>query len=143
MTIKDVAEREQISERQAQRYCREGFKGHVLPSVMVGKARSISDADYRQWRIDCGWETAQTAEVATPLRPVRSQESWERLAEPAPPVAAYPPWPMPADPVHGVLTNAPHPRSSNHPHPLACQAYLQNEARKLEQKYRGNPDAEN
>jgi hypothetical protein len=152
MTIQEVAEREGISQRQAQRYCREGFKGHVLPSVKLGKAWSIDPKDYAAWRVACGFEQAQpeappqVAVTASPGDALPASDSpGEAHPSPASPgdaPPAYPPYPMPADP-HGVLTNAPHPHSCNHPHPLACEDYMKQEAAKLIEKYRGDPPDEN
>jgi len=142
MTIQEVAEREGVSVRQAQRYCRApGFLGHVLKAAKVGKAFHIEESDYRQWRIDCGWEQAKPVAVAAPPVPqVPQPEEAAALLRPVRPAPAYPPYPLPADPVNGVLTNAPHERSSNHPHPLACEDYMRQEAENLLEKYRGSPN---
>ena len=143
MTVQDVAEREGISERQAQRYITEGFQGHKLPAVKVGKAWSITDADYAAFRQACGWETQP--EPIIPQVEVIAPQVAPQIVDPAP--CAEHPDPEPPSmfrpaTVDGPLTNCPHPASSNWAAPETCQAYLQREARKLVAKYRGDPYAE-
>ena len=147
MTIQDIAKLEQVSERSAQRYVTVGFKGIKIPAVKAGRSFSIDPADYKAWRIACGFDpapavqkvsqvSAPPAEPAAVLRPVDAPSNLPEIAE-----FAFRPYPLPADP-NGVLTNGPHPHSCNHPHPLACEAYMKREAEKLVAKYRGDPHAE-
>jgi len=147
MTIADVARLEQISERSAQRYCREGFQGHVLPAVKAGRSFSIAESDYRQWRRDCGFdETPAEPAALPPAPPDGAPASSFSEAHPVPgapgeaPCAEYPPYPKPADP-HGVLTNCPNEHSCNWPHPLAVADHMRHEAQKLVEKYRGDSNA--
>jgi hypothetical protein len=145
MTISEIAERENVSTRQVQRYCRApGFSGHVLKAVLVGKAYHVTDSDYRQWRIDCGFEkpmvprSARTGSSEDPpsspgdARPLQAEAA---VVLRPPKSKPYPPYPMPADP-HGVITNCPHPRSSNWPHPDAVAEHQREEVRKQLAKYR-------
>lgn len=139
MTVKEIAKREGISERQAQRYCRVGYRGHVLPTTRNGKGFVIAEADYRAWRIVCGFEEAQPQVSA----PAPSTNLVERPAPASPEHqarrrASYPPWPQPADP-NGQLTNVPHEHSRNWPHPEACRIHAEEELR----KQRGYADDEN
>lgn len=141
MTIQEIAQREGISERQAQRYVREGFQGHILKATKVGKAYHVDEGDYAAWRIACGFEQPRSEESSEPPASP-SRDAHPAAGSSADPVPPYPPYPMPADP-HGVITNCPHPHSCNFPHPLACEAYMKQEAQKLVEKYQGAPDAEN
>jgi hypothetical protein len=144
MTIQDIVEREQVSERQAQRYVREGFQGHVLPSVKIGKAYHIEETDYAAWRIACGWEQPQPEAIPIPQVTVTPAPTANLAVHPAP-CAEYPD-PEPASmfrpaTVDGPLTNCPHPASSNWPAPQTCEQYLQREAQKLVEKFQGAPNA--
>ena len=143
VTIKEIAEREGISERQAQRYCREGYKGHVLPAVRVGKSFQIAEHDYRAWRVLCGWEEAQPqvlpTEGRTPADPAASGSTNPAVPAFTERSATFPPWPMPACP-GGPITNVPHPSSGNMPHPEACRIHAEDELRKLQQPPRGYPN---
>lgn len=150
MTIQEIAEREEVSERQVQRYVREGFQGHVLKATKVGKAYHVEEGDYCQWRIDCGFEQPDTVKesLTAPSSPDDEHPAPDANLAARPASAAnlaalppYPPYPLPADP-NGVPTNAPHPHSSTWPHPLACEDYMRSEAAKLIAKYQGAPHVE-
>jgi hypothetical protein len=133
LTVKDVAQREQVSERQIQRYVREGFKGHVLPAVRVGKSFQIEETAYKQWRIACGWDQPEAPEdVGRTSTSIVSQD--EVIAAPQ-----YPPWPHCAD-QNGELTTGPSEHSRNWPHPLAVEAYNAELRRKQQQPLRGYYD---
>lgn len=143
MTVKQVAASEQVSERQIQRYIAQGYKGCKLPAVRVGRSFQIAEADYKAWRVACGFDTTEALPQVSASEP-------DSGAHPAPaskpesgphpaPCAAYPPYPLPADP-NGVLTNVPHEHSSNWPHPLACQEYMEEQARKMKAQLRGYDD---
>jgi len=133
MTVKEIAEREQVGERQIQRYIAQGYKGCKLPAVRVGKSFQIAEQDYKAWRVACGFDTVVEAQPVPCAAP-----QVEAIAAPAP-CAAYPPYPLPADP-SGPITNAPHEHSSNWPHPLACQEYMEEQARKMKAQLRGYDD---
>jgi hypothetical protein len=160
MTVQEIAQLEQVGERQVQRYITQGFKGRIkLPAIRVGRSYVIAETDYKVWRIACGFDTAAPAvapmpqvtscspgsgdqEVTRLLSAIAEASVIEAQAQqytPAPP--PYPPWPFPADP-NGELTNAPAPHSRNWPHPLAMQDHMQAENRKLRQRYGRNPDEE-
>ena len=148
MTVADIARIEGVSERSAQRYCSVGFQGHVLPSVMTGKARSISEVDYKAWRVACGFDAAPDASGGS--CPASSSSGDEHPASAAPgashPYTAteslrdYPPYPFPADPA-GELTNGPAPHSRNWPHPQAMRDHFEAQARRLVEEIRGDPNA--
>jgi hypothetical protein len=142
MTIQDVARSEGIGERQAQRYCREGYQGHVLKAARVGRGLQITLDDYKAWRIACGFDTV-APETECNLHPVpeHCKESLQPPSgsEPQRPITpTYPPYPQPADP-NGVLTNVPHEHSRNMPHPLAVADHQREENRK-EAQSRGYDD---
>jgi hypothetical protein len=137
ISVKDIAVISNVSPRQVQRWISEGYQGHKLPAQRTGKRFVVSDTDYALWLIATGLDQPEPAvgAVVQPI-PQAEPESTPRVDTP------WPPYPQPADP-HGVLTNAPHERSSNWPHPAACEQYMKNEARKLAEKYRGKPDETN
>jgi hypothetical protein len=140
LAVKDVAKLEGVSERQIQRYVKEGFKGHVLPAVRVGKASHIEETDYRAWRVACGWDQPELAQrpVVGSLSPQSPQV--EVIAPvPAPCAEQYPPWPQCADP-NGELTNAPSEHSRNWPHPRSCEQYMREQRRKQIEQLRGYAD---
>jgi hypothetical protein len=151
MTVPDIAASEQTTTRTIQRYITVGFRGHKLPAVRLGNAYSVTEEDYRQWRIDCGFDVALPVEVlrreipqvkviAQPVAP----EPEPVAPEPKTPckvAQAYPPYPMPADP-HGVPTNCPHPHSCTFPHPKAVADHLREVARAAALKYHGDDYAE-
>jgi hypothetical protein len=56
MTIQEIAKREAISERSAQRYVTVGYKGHVLKATRMRKAFVIAEDDYKLWRLECGFD---------------------------------------------------------------------------------------
>ena len=138
MTIQDIARSEEISERQAQRYCRApGYKGHVLKATRRGKGFLIQESDYRAWRLECGFDFLPQPDAAsektTPAKPV--------------------PKPVRACPCSAILSALPagsgperttnectRPTSRNWPHPLACEAYMQEQARKMKSRLRGYDD---
>jgi hypothetical protein len=134
LTVKQVAESEQISERQAQRYCRApGYKGHVLKAVRVGRSFIIAVEDYKSWRLECGFDfLPQQDATARAEVPVPDPEP----VSPRDTRPSYPAYPQCADP-NGVLTNVPHEHSRNMPHPQACADYFAEQARKMEAKLRG------
>jgi hypothetical protein len=147
MTIQDVARNEGISERQAQRYCRAGYKGHVLPATRKGRGFVIEESDYRAWRVECGFDFLPQQDAApgrsTPAVSATAQAGGFPPGYPdAEPVSprdtrpTYPPYPQAADP-HGVPTNVPHEHSSTMPHPQACADYFAEQARKMKAKLRG------
>lgn len=138
MTIADVARSEQISERQAQRYCREGYQGHVLKAVKLGKSYSISELDYRRWRQECGFDVLVEARPAEVVQVEVIADPPREIQAPAP---SFRPWPMCADPA-GPVTNAPHERSSNWPHPLAVEQHSAELLREQQRKIRGYADDE-
>ncbi len=122
MTISEVARLEGISDRQAQRYCREGFKGIVLKAVRLGKSLHIIPDDYKLWREQCGFDATPPESGVVP--PASSTNLVEHPAS-APPDGAHPafrPWPLCADP-NGVPTNVPDPHSCTMPHPEACRIH--------------------
>jgi hypothetical protein len=134
MTIQDVAKSEGISERQAQRYCREGYKGHVLNAAKIGRGLQITDDDYKAWRVACGFDAAPVPEPE-PEKDTIAQPSGSEppIVEPCP---AYPPWPLPANP-GGPITNVPHPSSGSMPHPLAVADHEREMTRKQMAELRG------
>jgi hypothetical protein len=145
LTVAEIAKREGVSHRQAERYTSKGYNGIILPSIIADKRgkKLVEISDYRQWRIAVGFDKpapapsdgARPAESAerppTTESGVRPKESLER---PAKPKATYPPWPQAADP-NGVLTNAPAPNSRNWPHPEACRIKNEELQRKLRNDY--------
>jgi hypothetical protein len=133
VTVREVAALEQVSTRMVQRYCREGFQGHILPSIRVGKSLVIAESDYRAWRIACGFEQPEPEPQPQVSQP---EESLQPIAPPAP---MYPPWPLAADP-HGELTNGPSEHSRNWPHPLACEAHRAEQLRRQMERLRGYED---
>jgi len=144
MTVKQLALFEQVSERQIQRYLHEGFQGHVLPAVRIGRSFQITEPDYREWRRVCGFDEPEAqqpevlrisqggAESALPSEP-------GEVIAPEPDRPAYPPYPQGADP-NGVLTNVPNEHSRNWPHPLAIRDYFAEQARKMKAHLRGYDD---
>jgi hypothetical protein len=148
MNIQEIARLEQVSERQIQRYCRAGYKGHVLPATRSGRGFVIAVEDYKAWRVECGFDFLPQA----PERSIAAVSATEpggnppgSPADPAAPkkcsdcgtvVRPYPPYPMAADP-HGVPTNVPHEHSSTMPHPQACADYFAEQARKIKAQMRG------
>lgn len=154
MTVPDIAASEQTTTRTIQRYITVGFRGHKLPAVKLGNAYSVTEEDYRQWRIDCGFDPMVPAEVVRRETPVEIPQVEVIAPEPEPiapepgqccaashSISAYPPYPQPADP-HGVLTNGPHPHSCNWPHPLAIADHNRAVARAEALKYHGDIYAE-
>lgn len=153
MTIQDVAQHEGISERQAQRYIKLGFQGHILRATKVGKAWSIDTKDYKTWRVSCGWETAapaspkdarpaSTAPGAQHPAPATNLDARPVTTSPGDTLPAYPPWPLPADP-NGELTNGPAPHSRNWPHPEAMKQHSEAQARNMKARFfRGTEDDE-
>ena len=135
MTVKQVAASEGVSERQIQRYISQGFQGHILPAVRVGKAFQITEADYRAWRVACGFDAAIEAQPVSSCSVPNRLAGVDSCERPAP-SAAYPLYPHPACP-GGPITNVPHPTSGNMPHPLACRDYMQEQARKQKAQIRG------
>jgi hypothetical protein len=138
MTIAEIAQREGVTERSAQRYITVGYKGTKLPAVKMGRTYSIAVEDYRAWRVQCGWDFLPQQDVVPEVPKVRQREltpAVESVALPKP----YPPYPQPADP-NGQLTTTPHPHSRNMPHPQACADYIAEQARKLKAKLRGYDD---
>lgn len=134
LSVKQIAEREEVSERQIQRYIAEGYKGCKLPAVRAGRSFQITVDDYKAWRVACGFEQAEPQPQVSEYRasPVRS----EPLQAPAP---AFNPWPLAADP-NGPITNSPSEHSSNWPHPLAIEQHRADELRKQQIRLRGYPD---
>ena len=140
MTVKQVAESEQVSERQIQRYISQGFQGHILKATRNGRSFSVTVDDYKAWRIACGFEV-QIPQVSAPA-PVESAAPPTASAElPAPCAALFPPWPQAADP-NGPITNAPQEHSSNWPHPETCRIYMAEQLREQQIKLRGYTDEE-
>lgn len=129
LTIREISLLEEVGVRQIQRYISEGYQGHVLKAVRVGKRFLIEEADYRQWRIDCGFDQPQPEPKAPPQVEVLSPEP---IAEPAPRLPAHL---APANP-GGPITNCPHPSSGNWPHPDALGKYYEEEAQKEQEQYR-------
>ena len=129
LTVKDIARLEGVSSRMVQRYVSVGFRGNKLPAVRIGKALVIAEQDYRTWRVQCGFAQPEPE----PQREPRPKVEVIALPVPAP---LFNPWPQPADPA-GPITNAPHEHSSNWPHPLACEAYMQELLRKQIERLRG------
>jgi hypothetical protein len=154
MTVKQVAELEQVGERQIQRYISEGFQGHKLPATRNGRSFSIALDDYKTWRIACGFDEVQIPQVSPP-EPVGESAGRSSPGEegtpaappadptelPAPCAALFPPWPQAADP-NGPITNAPDENSSNWPHPEACRIYMAEQLREQQIKLRGYADEE-
>lgn len=150
MTIQDVAQHEGISERQAQRYVKLGFQGHILKATKVGKAWSIDTKDYKTWRVLCGFEQPEVEPqvpapssprderpASAPLDGVHPASVTNLVAHPT-----YPPWPLPADP-NGELTNGPAPHSRNWPHPEAMKQHSEAQARNMKARFfRGTEDDE-
>jgi hypothetical protein len=131
MTVQEIAKLERVGERQIQRYLHDGFKGHVLRAVRIGRGFVIALEDYREWRRACGFDEPEAQQPEVPKVTLA-----EVIAEPEPERPAYPPYPFPADP-HGQLTNVPHEHSRNMPHPLACRDYFQEQARRMKAQLRG------
>ena len=127
MTVKEVAAEEEVCERQIQRYIAHGFKGCKLPATRLGRSFHIAVEDYKAWRVGCGFdflpqpEPQQAAEISQGEVIAPSEPEDERLP--------YPPYPQAADP-NGILTNLPHERSRNWPHPLAFRDYEREQTRK-------------
>jgi len=75
MTITEVARVQGCSVRAAQRFCMRGLQGHVLRSSRAGKKIEVTQEDFTEWRILCGFEKV-------PRKPkhiaIRSQHSDER-----------------------------------------------------------------
>ena len=130
MTVREVAEREQVSTRMVQRYIAEGFQGHLLPAVRIGKSFSIAESDYHAWRVLCGFEQPEPQPELQPRQ--------VEVIAPVP-IPAFPPWPQAADPA-GELTNGPAPHSRNWPHPLAVEAHRAEQLRKQQMQIRGSED---
>ena len=142
MTVADVARLEGVSERSAQRYCTVGFKGHVLPSIMTGKARSIDPADYKAWRVLCGFDPAALdVRGSSPNTPQEEVTADLRTPQIQVPATSFRPWPLCADPA-GPVTNAPHEHSSNWPHPKAVEQHRAELLRQQLSRYRGDEYAE-
>jgi hypothetical protein len=149
MTIQDVARSEEISERQAQRYCRApGYKGHVLRAVRVGRGFVIAESDYKSWRLESGFDFLPQPDGAESA-PIGRSTAVAATADPAVPNKCadcatvlrptYPPWPQVANP-GGPITNVPHPSSGSMPHPLACEDHMREQQRKQLAKLRGYDD---
>jgi len=132
MTVREIAELEDVSVRMVQRYISEGFQGKKLPAMRVGKSFQITEADYKQWRIACDFERPES-EPQPQVSQVGSEDSSDPIAPPAP---SFNPWPMAADP-HGQLTTTPSEHSCNFPHPLACEQHRQEQLRKQIERLRG------
>ena len=141
MTIAEIAQREGVTERSAQRYITVGYKGTKLPAVKLGRTYLIALEDYRAWRLQCGFDFLPQQD-AMPEAPKVSQG--KLIAPPADPAVLrpYPPYPQPAD-SNGQLTTTPHPHSRNMPHPQACADYIAEQARKLKARLRGHDDTDN
>jgi hypothetical protein len=140
MTISEAARLQGVSTRHMLRYITVGFKGHKLPAIRMGKKYFIVDDDYRQWRQQCGFDVAPGGSPGDPrLASVSPGDTHPASTAPGASHPAYPPFPLPADP-RGVLTNAPHEHSCNHPHPLACKAHFEEQARLQKERLRGYSD---
>lgn len=139
MTVKQIATNEGVGERQIQRYISEGFKGHKLPAVRVGRSFQITEQDYRAWRVLCGFDAPAKESEPASTCPGHVEEPPTAEESPVVVVPMYPPWPQAADP-NGVLTNQPHEHSRNWPHPLAVADHQREENRKMEAQLRGYPD---
>jgi hypothetical protein len=132
MTIQEIARREEITERSAQRYVTNGYRGHKLPATRRSRAFWITPEDYRDWRIACGFERPQTQpQVIEPHTvPCKDAPGSPRSV----PVPKYPPWPKAADP-NGELTTGPSEHSRNWPHPKSCEEYMAQQLRKQQRGY--------
>ena len=84
MTVRDIAASEQTTTRTIQRYITVGFGGHKLPAVKLGNAYSVTEEDYRQWRIDCGFDAMVAAEVVRRETPVEIPQVEVIAPEPEP-----------------------------------------------------------
>ena len=136
LTIREVSLLEEVGVRQIQRYVSEGFQGHKLKAVRVGKRLLIDEKDYRQWRVDCGFDQPAPEPKGPPQVEVLSPEP---IPEPAPRLPAHC---TPACP-GGPLTNCPHPTSGNWPDPDALRRHYEEEARTEQERYRrGDSDAD-
>jgi hypothetical protein len=141
MTIQEIARLEQVTPRQIQRYCRIGYKGHVLPATRKGRGFVIEESDYRAWRVSAGFDflpQQDAPERSTHADHASPAESADHIEPTSPGEArpSYPPYPQAADP-HGVPTNVPHEHSSTMPHPQACADYFAEQARKMKAQIRG------
>jgi|SRR5208282_96730 len=137
MTVKEVAEREGITERSAQRYITVGYKSHKLPAARMGRAFVIAEVDYRAWRVDCGFDFLP--QPADPVVPAIVSAIIRAVVPATAPSAPYPPYPQVANP-GGPITNVPHETSGSMPHPLAVRDYMEAQARRMKKKLRGYSD---
>ena len=145
LTIADIAMLEQVTPRQAQRYCRDGLNGHVLKAVRVGHSLLIEKQDYFAWRQECGLDKVETDPVPVPTVAAAPETHTETKPAPKEPCEEEPrrsaPEPLyrPANPC-GPITNVPHPSSSNWPAPAVMKQRAEQAARDLVATFRGNPD---
>jgi hypothetical protein len=133
MTLTEIAKALDLTKRQVLRYCRKpGYKGHVLKAKRTGKSLLVSEANYKAWRIACGFDFLPQPEQAGLAQSAQSAPvvSTPELQEPR----SYNPWPMAADP-NGIVTNTPHEHSRNWCHPLAMRDWLEDNARKMKEGF--------
>lgn len=125
LTIRELAILEEVTKRQILRYCNEGYQGHVLKASPVGNRLLVEERDYRQWRIDCGFDHAQPEPKPEPQHQV---ETIAPEPEPTPigPSARL----RPSDP-NAPLTNVPYAHSSNWPAPEVLREHYEEKHRQM------------
>jgi len=149
MTIQEIAKREAISERSAQRYVTVGYKGHVLKATRMRRAFVIAEDDYKLWRLECGFDflpqpeapeappSAVTVPAARTSSAARSGDSPEPLSFEEIKHRYFS-----ADRVGGPITNVPAFGSGSMCSPSTAKLYHEACARRMLSQLRGYEDAD-
>jgi len=140
MTVKEVAELEDVTERQIQRYISLGFKGHKLPATRMRKAFVIAEEDYKLWRLECGFDflpqpagsEPPPSAVTVPAVPAPSASDAERLSFEEIKRRYFSP-----DRVGGPITNVPAFGSGSMCSPSTAKLYHEACARRMKAQLRG------